>query len=110
MHDASTLPEFVELTVRFHIKMAVAAGNPVLTGFSREILNRLATLGWKTKRSRLRPPLVATLKVLVPTYQALADAIAAHDPTDVQRLVDEHINSIATSYQLTDEQRTMVFM
>lgn len=37
--------ELIEPTVRFHLKLAVVAQNPVLTGFLRHILNRMAILG-----------------------------------------------------------------
>ena len=39
---------FVELTVRFRLQLAVAAGNPILINYMRDVVNRLAAAGIRT--------------------------------------------------------------
>jgi DNA-binding FadR family transcriptional regulator len=89
--------EFVELTVRFNIRMALAAGNPVLTGFLRDILNRMAIVGLKGGRSA---PKLAVIEPGAKIYRSLYEALLANDVAGVAGAIEAHMGLIARIYQL----------
>lgn len=101
LENTRSVAEFVELTVRFNMRMALAAGNPVLTGFLREILNRMAIIGLKGGRAA---PKLSVVEPGAKIYRGLYEALIAGDVDAIARHVDAHMALIATIYRLrTDE-------
>lgn len=89
--------EFVELTVRFNLRMALAAGNPVLTGFLREILNRMAIVGLKGGRAA---PKLSVVEPGAKIYRSLCESLAAGDVAATATHVESHMELIARIYRI----------
>ncbi|MBS1677474.1 MAG: FadR family transcriptional regulator [Actinobacteria bacterium] len=81
---------FVELTVRFHIVIAVLSHNPTLAEFMRVITNRMAVAG---RQIRGRPS-EAMARQMLGVMRSLVTAIEANDRPAVERLVHEHITAV----------------
>lgn len=85
---------FLELTVRFHLRIAVLSHNPTLTEFVRMIANRLAVAGWRGS-VRPTPRLVGRVLALM---DELTDAIEANDQPAICALVEEHIAKVTVQF------------
>lgn len=84
---------FVELTVRFHIVIAVLSHNPTLAEFMRVITNRMAVAG---RQIRGRPS--ATMaRQIIGVMRSLVTAIETNDRPAVERLVHEHISAVRSA-------------
>jgi GntR family transcriptional repressor for pyruvate dehydrogenase complex len=90
---------FLEHTVRYHLRIAIIAHNPILTELLRLIVNRMAVIG---RRTSIRPPR-AFLRKAHSTLQALAVAIEENDQTAISRLVAEHLTRVRDVFT-TNEQ------
>ena len=96
LHHSPRLSEFTEITVRFHVRMALAAGNPTLTSFLREVLNRMAIYGMQqVGRTMTESEIVARG---VPLYARLYDALVHSDREAAERWVDDHISYVEDLY------------
>lgn len=89
--------EFIELTVQINMMISLAAGNPVLTRFLREILNRMAIVGQTGDSQEIRFTSIAPAAVL---YRRLYEALCRHDQDAVRRHVDAHIALVSSIYGL----------
>jgi GntR family transcriptional regulator, transcriptional repressor for pyruvate dehydrogenase complex len=85
---------FLELTVRFHIVIAVMSRNTVLAECLRMIANRMAVAG---RRASVRPskPFMQSVYEMM---AALVAAIEEGDETAIRRHVDRHISLVADEF------------
>lgn len=103
MGGATDRPElFVELSVRFELRLARMAGNPVLIQYMRDVLNRLAVLGFRTSAGRLT---TADLGLGHRTYRDLVDGLRTGDREDVRSAIDRHVAHLNEVVSRTAEQR-----
>jgi GntR family transcriptional repressor for pyruvate dehydrogenase complex len=84
---------FVELTVRFHIVIAVLSQNPTLAEFMRVITNRMAVTG----RQIQGRPTETTARHVIGVMRSLTTAIEDNDRPAIERLVHEHIATIRSA-------------
>lgn len=93
IEEPSDYDTFVELTVRFHIVIAVLSHNPTLAEFMRVVTNRMAVTG-----RRLRGhPTESMARHLIGVMRSLATAIEENDRPAVERLVREHIATVGAA-------------
>lgn len=97
LESARKFPDLVELTVRFHLQLGIAARNPALTRFLREILNRMAIVGLK---QRNRSPEKAFTDTVVDIYRRTLGAIERRDPDALELHIRERMPLIAQIYHL----------
>ncbi len=77
--------EFIEADVRFHLRIAAAARNPVLTRFLGEIFRDLASA-----RTRF-PTGYGSMEAAIGYQQRTLESIRSGNPQLVQAAVDEHL-------------------
>jgi DNA-binding GntR family transcriptional regulator len=93
-----TMAEFTELTVRFHLRLALAARNPILTSFLREVLNKMALFG--IERTRVSTSEKAALLRGCELYERFYAALVHSDPAAADRCVDDHKAYVQDLYQI----------
>lgn len=96
---------FVELTVQFNIKLALIAGNPMLTRFLREVLNRMAIGGLK------RRSVLAGRAVEAPAsdmYRDMVRALEKRDDAAFEAIVDRHMELIGSIYGVDQPPRKAI--
>lgn len=97
LEAARKFPDLVELTVRFHLQLGLAARNPTLTRFLREILNRMAIVGLKRRTMAPGQPFMDTV---VEIYRNTLDAVEQRDPIALESDIRERMPLLAQIYRL----------
>lgn len=82
---------FVELSVRFELRLALLGGNDVMIEFVRDVLNRMAVLATYTGVQVLDHNDLARGHA---TYAALVDGIRQRSRADVEQAIDKHIEHL----------------
>lgn len=95
LEGSTRAADFVERTVQFNMKLALVAGNPVLTRFLREILNRMAIGGLK-RHSVLRGQSVEEPASRI--YRDLLKALKTGRTEALEDIVDRHMSLIGSIY------------
>jgi len=89
------LKEFTELTVRFHLRLALAARNVMLTSFLREVLNRMALYGMRRAGTLMEDQIIERGCVL---YEHLYEILIRSDVDAADSWVDQHIHFVQDLY------------
>lgn len=83
---------FIELSVRFFLRIALINGNPMLTEYLRDVLNRLAVVGVRMPRTQLTE---GDLGIGLVIFANLIDGIRRQSAADVVAAVDRHIEVLS---------------
>lgn len=103
MADATDDAElFIELTVRFHVQVALIAENPLLLGYMRDVLNRMAVAGIT---SRIVSLTAEELDVASRLYERLLASLVEGDSERIVAAVDEHIEILLRTIGTLDPER-----
>jgi DNA-binding GntR family transcriptional regulator len=86
-YEAGRMEDARHLSRRFHLLLAELAGNPVLTGFVRDLINRQPLLSWG---SRDHKPRFCGNEA----HRAIVAALAAGDGNEAARLNAEHLREL----------------
>jgi DNA-binding GntR family transcriptional regulator len=88
-YDAGRMEDARHLSRRFHLLLAELAGNPVLAGFVRDLINRQPLLSWG--RRDHKPRFCGN-----DAHKAIVAALAAGDGEKAARLNAEHLSELET--------------
>jgi DNA-binding GntR family transcriptional regulator len=88
-YDAGRMEDARHLSRRFHLLLAELAGNPVLAGFVRDLINRQPLLSWG--RRDHKPRFCGN-----DAHKAIVAALAAGDGEKAARLNAEHLRELET--------------
>jgi DNA-binding GntR family transcriptional regulator len=94
-YDAGRMEDARHLARRFHLLLTELAGNDVLTGFLRDLINRQPLLSWTRKEQK--PRFCGT-----GAHAAIVEAVAAGKGEEAARLNAEHLRELE---QELDEDR-----
>lgn len=95
MRHTTMFQEFTELTVRFHLRLALTARNVMLTSFLREVLNRMALYGMNRAGLLLEDQIIARGCVL---YEQLYAILIRSEVDAADAWVDQHIQFVQDLY------------
>jgi len=87
--DAEVL---VELSVRFHLRLAQIAGNPQLARYMRDVLNRMAAVGVATSLFGMAPNQFTGARQI---YRDLYQALRSGDEDAIRTVVERHLSMLS---------------
>ncbi|MEU2639305.1 GntR family transcriptional regulator [Micromonospora fulviviridis] len=96
MRHTRLFQEFTELTVRFHLRLALTARNVMLTSFLREVLNRMALYGMNRAGTLLTEDQVIERGCVL--YEQLYEILIRSEVDAPDSWVDQHIHFVQDLY------------